>query len=214
LSPVASQPSPTPAQAQQITPTVAQPLDKWIIPPFLEDMTDGALRGIGLRLLPRPRRATRRLVPRSGSAPKPGSVFDAPAAADALSLPAARVRSPWVMVIFPCRRCAELPRDRGIAAIIHRSGPEAIRQGRARPARRLAWRRIGGRLLLRMRAGGFLAVASWSPAAASRGREPKRRRPGGRTPPAIAGFAGVRDCIVQVSLIVILEMRHVNLCYI
>ena len=53
-------------------------------------------------------------------------------AAEAVRLAAARVRSPWVMVLFPCRRCVELPRGRGIAAATHRSETEAIRQGRAR----------------------------------------------------------------------------------
>jgi hypothetical protein len=45
---------------------------------------------------------------------------------------ASRVNSPWVMVIFPSRRCAERAEDRRIVAAIHRTGPEAIRQGRAR----------------------------------------------------------------------------------
>jgi len=53
------------------------------------------------------------------------------ATAEAVGLAAARVRSPWVMVVFPGRRCAEVPRDRGIAAVSDRGEAERIRQGRA-----------------------------------------------------------------------------------
>ena len=45
---------------------------------------------------------------------------------------AARVRSPWVMVVFPWRRCAEVPRDRDIATATYHSEPEGIPQGPAR----------------------------------------------------------------------------------
>ena len=53
-------------------------------------------------------------------------------AAEAVGLAAGRVKSPWVMVVFPCRRCAEVPRDRNIAPATYHSESEGIPQGPAR----------------------------------------------------------------------------------
>ena len=52
-------------------------------------------------------------------------------AAEAVGLAAARVKAPWVMVVFPCRRCAEVPRDRNIAPATYHSESEGIPQGPA-----------------------------------------------------------------------------------
>jgi len=58
---------------------------------------------------------------------------------------AVRANSPWPMMIFPCRRCAEPSRDLSIPATSHRNEPAAIRQGRAR---------ADGRVVSRPRSGG------------------------------------------------------------